>query len=137
MRSSGIHDGFPDEDNHSDGASTTSSDSAQTSEDEDVVNVRVAPAWDKYRYLFEKWGFHLDTCRDVKLFYMRYWASRNIQSNSVSSPGYSLALRGKEDELCKDVGLVSTLFSFPRNNSDQLHLSSQKGCSEGPGCVMA
>jgi len=37
-----------------------------------------------------------------------------MQSTSVNSPGYSLALRGEENELCKDAGLPERLFRGTR-----------------------
>lgn len=96
-----------DWDSYSDYGSDTSS------EDEDIRDCRVIPVWDRYRCFFERCGYHLDTCRDVKQFYLRYWASRNIPGPLKDSLGYSLAMRGAENELCKDAGLVSP-FSFDK-----------------------
>jgi hypothetical protein len=81
--------------------------STSTYGDEDAYDIRLNPIWDNYRGFFEQWGYHLDTCRDVKLFYLRYWESRNIEAAILTSPGYCRALRGEENELCKDAGLVS------------------------------
>jgi hypothetical protein len=81
-------------------------------EDEDEYNVRVAPHWQAYRHLFESRGYHLDTCKDVRQFYLRYWETRNVQHSIQSSAGYSSASREDrgDNDLCKDEGLVG--FSF-------------------------
>ena len=78
-------------------------------EDEDEHNLRVAPYWQAYRHLFESHGYHLDTCKDVRQFYLRYWETRNIQQSIQSCAGYNSACREDRDdnELCKDEGLVS------------------------------
>jgi hypothetical protein len=84
-------------------------------EDEDEHNLRAAPHWQTYRHLFESHGYHLDTCKDVRQFYLRYWETRNIQQSIRSCAGYNSACREDRDEneLCKDEGLVS-----PRRLSD-------------------
>jgi hypothetical protein len=82
------------------------SDTSTISEDESEFNIRLVPVWDSFRILFEERGYHLDTCRDVRQFYLRYWESRNMQSSMMNSAGYSLALKGEEDELCRDPGFV-------------------------------
>lgn len=84
-----------------------------SSEDDDSRDSRVVPVWDRYRCFFEQCGYHLDTCRDVKQFYIRYWESRNLLNSLImnSCRGYSSAMKGAEDELCKDAGLVSTSYS--------------------------
>jgi len=83
--------------------------SSDEDEDEDEHNLRVAPHWQAYRHLFESHGYRLDTYKDVRQFYLRYWESRNIQQSIQSCAGYRSACReGKDDnELCKDEGLVS------------------------------
>lgn len=93
-----------DEEDYSDVSSEVS---GSTSDDEDAYDIRLNPVWDNYRLFFENYGYHLDTCRDVKLFFLRYWESRNIEAAILTSPGYCRALRGDENELCKDAGLVS------------------------------
>ena len=92
--------------------SYSSDDDSDEDEDEDEYNFRVAPYWQAYRHLFESHGYHLDTCKDVRQFYLRYWETRNIQQSIQSCAGYRSACReGREDnELCKDEGLVS--FSY-------------------------
>jgi len=89
-------------------SSYTSSDD-DSDEDEDEHNLRVAPHWQAYRHLFESRGYHLDTCKDVRQFYLRYWESRNMQHSTQSCAGYKSACRegGDDNELCKDEGLVS------------------------------
>jgi len=89
--------------------SYASSDDDSDDEDEDEHNVRVAPHWEAYRHLFESHGYHLDTCKDVRQFYLRYWETRNIQQSIQSCAGYNSACREDRDdnELCKDEGLVS------------------------------
>jgi len=91
--------------------SYVSSDDDDDSDDEDELNVRVAPHWQAYRHLFESHGYHLDTCKDVRQFYLRYWETRNVQQSIQSCAGYNSACREDRDEneLCKDEGLVSPL----------------------------
>ena len=78
-------------------------------EDEDEHNHRIAPHWQAYRHLFESHGYHLDTCKDVRQFYLHYWETRNIQRSIQSCAGYQSACRENRDdnELCRDEGLVS------------------------------
>ena len=87
----------------------SSDDDSDEDEDEDEHNLRVAPHWQSYRHLFELHGYHLDTCRDVRQFYLRYWETRNIQQSIQSCAGYNSACREDRDdnELCRDEGLVS------------------------------
>ena len=89
----------------------SSDDDDSDDEDEDEHNDRVAPHWQAYRHLFESHGYHLDTCKDVRQFYLRYWETRNIQQSIQSCAGYNSACREDRDEneLCKDEGLVSPL----------------------------
>ena len=91
------------------------SDNDESDEDEDEFNVRVAPHWQAYRYLFESRGYHLDTCKDVRQFYLRYWETGNIQQSTQSCAGYGSACReGRDDnDLCKDEGLVSFFIVGP------------------------
>ena len=95
-------------------STVTSDDDDSDDEDEDECNVRVAPHWQAYRHLFESRGYHLDTCKDVRQFYLRYWETGDIQHEIQSLAGYRSASReGRDDnELCKDEGLVS-FFSPP------------------------
>lgn len=87
-------------------------------EDEDEYNVRVAPHWQAYRHLFESRGYHLDTYKDVRQFYLRYWETRNIQHSIQSCAGYRSACREDRDdnELCRDEGLVSFFFAGPTSS---------------------
>lgn len=80
-------------------------------DNDDNHNRRVAPHWQSYRYLIESHGYHLDTCKDVRQFFLRYWQTRNIQRNIESCAGYRSTCRDGRDgnELCKDEGLVSPL----------------------------
>ncbi|KAF9647589.1 hypothetical protein BDM02DRAFT_3074422, partial [Thelephora ganbajun] len=89
-------------------------------EDEDEYNLRVVPHWQAYRHLFESHGYHLDTCKDVRQFYLRYWENRNIQRSIQSCAGYKSASReGRDDnELCKDEGLPERLFRGKRLSDD-------------------
>ena len=84
------------------------------SDDEDDHNHRVVPHWQSYRHLLESHGYHLDTCKDVRQFYLKYWESRNIKQSVESCAGYRSACReGRdEDELCKDEGLVSPCSTY-------------------------
>ena len=92
-------------------SSSVSSDDDSDGEDDDERNFRVAPHWQAHRHLFESHGYHLDTCKDVRQFYLRYWETRNIQQNIQSCAGYKSACREDKDdnELCRDEGLVSPL----------------------------
>jgi len=85
-------------------------------EDEDEHNRRVTPHWQSYRYLFESRGYRLDTYKDVRQFYLRYWETRNIKRSIESCAGYKRACReGRDDdELCKDEGLPERLFRGKR-----------------------
>lgn len=87
----------------------SSDDDSDDSDDEDEHNLRVAPHWQAYRHLFESHGYHLDTYKDVRQFYLRYWETRNIQQSIQCCAGYKSACREDRDdnELCKDEGLVS------------------------------
>lgn len=102
----------------SDDDSLLSPSSSVASFDEDDVNVRVAPNWCAYRHLLERRGYRLDTCRDVKQWYQKYWEGLRAQGYDVTSrelPGYTRACSvPDENELCKDAGLVShlPLFSY-------------------------
>jgi len=98
---------YPSSDDEDDGDSDD--------EDEDEYNIRVAPYWQTHRHLFESRGYHLDTCKDVRQFYLRYWETANIQHSIQSCVGYRSACRGDDNELCKDEGLVSSfLLVLPR-----------------------
>lgn len=90
---------YPSSDDDSDGED----------EDEDDYNLRVVPHWQIYRHLFESYGYHLDTCKDVRQFYLRYWETRNIQQSIQSCAGYRSACGEdrNDNDLCKDEGLVS------------------------------
>jgi len=93
-------------------SSYTSSDD-DNDDDDDEHNLRVAPHWEAYRHMFESCGYHLDTYKDVRQFYLRYWETRNIQQSIQCCAGYKSACREDRDdnELCKDEGLVSPRFS--------------------------
>ncbi|KAH8106964.1 kinase-like domain-containing protein [Cristinia sonorae] len=118
----------------SESASTCSSTDSSAC-DEDEVNVRMAPDWCAYRCLIEQRGFRLDTCRDVKLWYQRYWETLIAQGQSVSKDcaGYRRACAGgDEDDLCRDAGLPENLFRGTHVSSDTkvvikaVHLSSRE-----------
>lgn len=81
-----------------------------SSTDEDEVNVRISPNWCSYRDLIQRRGFRLDTCKDVKQFYQRYWEGIVSKDCNILKeyPGYLRACNSNDDnELCKDAGLVS------------------------------
>lgn len=91
----------------SDSDSDASSDSSSTSslEDEDEVNARCTPNWEFHRSTLLQHDFHLDTVKDVKQFYERYWSSGGMKKPVAE---YSRACAfDNEDALCKDPGLVS------------------------------
>ena len=88
-------------------SSYAQSDDDSDDEDEEEHNIRVAPYWQAHRHLFESHGYHLDTCKDVRQFYLRYWETRNIQQSIQSCAGYKSACREDDNELCKDESLVS------------------------------
>ena len=121
------------------GLSTSSSyassdDDSDDEDDEDERdNVRVAPHWEAYRHLFESHGYHLDTCKDVRQFYLRYWETRNIQQSIQSCAGYNSACREDRDEneLCKDEGLVSPLLYPPSPSVGLLALITRSYISSG------
>ena len=92
-------------------ASSTSS-SSSLDEDEDELNTRLNPHWPSYRAAIEARGFHLDTYRDVKQFYERYWEGRRLEDidelKHRVGGGYQRACSAQENEdaLCRDAGLV-------------------------------
>lgn len=92
--------------------SISTSDSSFDDEDDDERNARVTPFWPRYRAIIEQRGFHLDTFRDVKEFYERYWEGRRLadfDSARHAVGGYTRACRGMGDDdnaLCRDAGLV-------------------------------
>lgn len=89
-------------------------------EDEDELDHHVAPRWQTYRHLFESRGYHLDTCKDVRQFYLHYWETRKIQQSIESCAGYRSACREDrgDNELCKDEGLPECLFRGKRLSDD-------------------
>lgn len=124
---------FSDDDASLCSASTCSSSSV----DEDEVNVRMAPDWCAYRYLIERRGFRLDTCRDVKLWYQHYWAKLIASGESISRdyPGYRRACIARdENELCKDAGLVS-IRTVPRLTGILIHLVARELVSRNSLCL--
>jgi hypothetical protein len=87
-------------------ASSTSS--SPSSCDEDEVNARVLPDWGKYRCHIERRGYRLDTVRDVKDYYRHHCNNIDKEGLHVYLSGYHRALaRSDEDDLFKDIGLVS------------------------------
>ena len=91
--------------------SDCSSSSSASSVDEDEINTRVYPCWQEYRGLILRYGYRLDTYRDVKEFYENYWKSRRVDTReTLKCKGYLRACAGSrsnEDALCRDAGLVS------------------------------
>ena len=86
--------------------------------DDEDVNARRAPNWCAYRHVIERRGFRLDTCRDVKQWYQKYWEGLQARGLDVPRdlPGYTRACSIKdENELCKDAGLVCTPVYHPRS----------------------
>ena len=76
------------------------------------MNTRVSPNWYSYKCVIASRGFRLDTCKDVKEWYHRYWAHQASEGRTVTKnlPGYLRACCSQdEDELCRDAGLVSGL----------------------------
>lgn len=72
--------------------------------DEDEANSRVYPVWSRYQKIFERRGFRLDTCLDVKRHYEQYCS---VDSRSGMF-GYLRACSvTDENALCNDPGLVS------------------------------
>jgi hypothetical protein len=88
--------------------------SSDSSFDEDDVNRRVTPYWQKYRCAFKFRGFQLDTVRDVKLFYQHHYSKGETVSSRLFYPMPFSECRGEQgfindDALCPDAGLVSHL----------------------------
>jgi hypothetical protein len=77
---------------------------SDSSFDEDEVNIRIYPDWNKCRYIIERRRiYRLDTCRDVREHYEQYCT--DLQRDAS---GYSRACSVNDDNaLCKDAGLVS------------------------------
>lgn len=70
------------DDDGSDSSSSTSED-----DDDDDYNKRlITPCWEAHRQLLQRRGFRLDTYRDVKKFYERYWADA-AEAGQNSSTG--------------------------------------------------
>lgn len=97
-------------------SSTASSDSVLSTtssidSDDDQVNTRIYPYWEKYRSVIDKRGFRLNTYRDVKQFYERNWDQCDLDELDTQcyDHEYKRACRGdNEDALCRDAGLVSS-----------------------------
>jgi len=85
----------------------TESAHSDSSFDEDEVNIRIYPDWNKYRYIIERRRiYRLDTCRDVREHYEQYCT--DLQRDAS---GYSRACSVNDDNaLCKDAGLPENLF---------------------------
>lgn len=68
----------------SEGSVSDEEDSSE--DDDDEYNKRcVTPCWESHRRLLEKRGFRLDTFKDVKKFYERYWADTSVSEPCCSS----------------------------------------------------
>lgn len=92
--------------------------SSDSSFDEDDVNRRVTPYWQKYRCVFKSRGLQLDTVRDVKLFYQRHSKEETVTSRLFYPKPFS-ECRGEQgfiddDALCPDAGLPDNLFRGTR-----------------------
>ncbi|KAF8522276.1 kinase-like protein [Hysterangium stoloniferum] len=93
--------------------------SSCSSIDEEEFNIRISPDWNHYRALLESRGYHLDTIRDVRLFYEQYLGIESTQQTSKSVPP-KISWRGypadgeADDDLCKDRGLPDNLFRGTR-----------------------
>lgn len=100
---------------------SSESDSGDSSggEDEDELNTRLTPHWPSYRAAIEARGFRLDTYRDVKQFYERYWEGRRLEDidelKHRIGGGYQRACNAQENEdaLCRDAGLVVDIIRHP------------------------
>lgn len=92
--------------------------SSDSSFDEDDVNRRVTPYWQKYSCVFKSRGLQLDTVRDVKLFYQRHSKEETVSSHLFYPMPFS-ECRGEkgfidDDALCPDAGLPDNLFRGTR-----------------------
>lgn len=86
-------------------SSSIRSTSSASSIDEDELNSRVRPVWERHRKVLERRGVRLDTARDVR----RYYESilRDGQALSICErEAYSEACRANDDALNGDAGLV-------------------------------
>ncbi|KAI6099882.1 kinase-like domain-containing protein [Pisolithus croceorrhizus] len=89
--------------------SSPSSSSTTLSFDEEQINSRLKPDWSKYRNVFECNGYHLETARDVKDYYLD-------NDRRSTSPAYRRACALQdEDALCEDPGLPDNLFRATRH----------------------
>lgn len=97
-------------DTFSDADSDSSSDDSSTAslDDEDEINARCSPNWEFYRSTLLHHGFQLDTVKDVKQFYERYWSSGGKKHLSSGAEYARACAFQDENALCKDPGLVST-----------------------------
>ncbi|PPQ83325.1 hypothetical protein CVT25_003964 [Psilocybe cyanescens] len=82
--------------------------SSDSSVDEEELNRRVKPFWPKYQATFRSRGFHLDTVRDVMLFYKQQAAKAG--PSTPRRPFCSQAEFQGDDALCPDAGLPDNLF---------------------------
>lgn len=91
--------------------SPSSSTSSVDSEDQDIsFNKRISPSWKTYQSLFERRGYHLDTAYDVRLYYERVFPGGIIPDSPAAvcqRKAYRRACELRDDELCRDEGLVS------------------------------
>ena len=73
--------------------------------DEDELNSRVKPVWERHRRVLERRGFRLDTARDVRRYYECFL--RDGQTLSVCDrEAYAKACQADDDALNGDAGLV-------------------------------
>ncbi|KAI0054101.1 hypothetical protein FA95DRAFT_1480565 [Auriscalpium vulgare] len=89
---------------------------SSASDDDDDVNYRLTPNWDRYRGLLERCGFHLDTVNDVKRFY-----EHRMEDSPRPFGYYHERLFRDGTALCKDPGLPDNLFRGCRLR-DGLHI---------------
>ncbi|EPQ58271.1 hypothetical protein GLOTRDRAFT_137018 [Gloeophyllum trabeum ATCC 11539] len=98
---------------HESDTESVSSPGTSGSFDEDEVNTRLAPCWQKYQRLLERRGIHLDTYRDVQDLYRRECAGATPETLSTITrqAGYIHAFCCDDDSaLCRDPGLPDNLF---------------------------
>ena len=92
-------------------SSSTSTSSDNSEEDYDIsFNKRLSPSWETYRSLFEQLGYHLDTACDVRLYYEQHFPGGVIPDSPEAvcqRKAYKRACEMRDDELCRDEGLVS------------------------------
>ncbi|EGN95944.1 hypothetical protein SERLA73DRAFT_59776 [Serpula lacrymans var. lacrymans S7.3] len=88
---------------------SSSTSSSNSSIDEEDINSRISPTWEKYRCLLHRRGFGLETIRDVKEYHQCPGKGVETHYNDYYSRYKRVSSSSDDSALCKDRGLVRIL----------------------------